>query len=106
MTTQHTPGPWSVADRRDGDCSTVTSPTGPVCKTYWTHRVPEMRANAHLIAAAPEMHAALQQCLANALHRLRRAKTYVDAEGSPSKADVQAEIDAIRAAITKAEGRQ
>jgi hypothetical protein len=58
-----------------------------------------------LRAAAPDLLAAVRQCLTNALDRLRRAKVYTDAEGNPSKADVQAEIDALRAAIAKATGQ-
>ena len=87
-TTQHTPGPWKVSDKRDADCSVVTSPTGPVAKTYWTQNVPEMRANAHLIAAAPELLAALKAL-----------------EGSFEKHRPKTMWDAARAAIAKAEGR-
>ena len=60
-TTQHTPGPWAVSD--DGDMTLIIhAPKDEVdiarmsndCEMF-----SEIRANAHLIAAAPAMYEAL-----------------------------------------------
>lgn len=59
---------------------------------------------ARMMAAAPAMLAALQNCLASAIARRDAAKVYADKAGNPSKADVQCEIDEIRAAIAAATG--
>ncbi len=64
MSTQHTPGPW----RLDGlSAHVVTADNGSIevarCGHETTHPVTEQRiaANARLIAAAPELLAALRQ---------------------------------------------
>ena len=83
--TQHTPGPWDVSPYNN-----ITSKNGTIAKT---EQMPgndeaERKANARLIASAPEL--------------LLIAKDYVmfcelhDLEG--------ATLDAARAAIAKAEG--
>lgn len=61
---KHTPGPWAHINP---DGFTVRHPqvysdTGPVCNATWLGdvRIDELRANARLIAAAPELLEALQ----------------------------------------------
>lgn len=66
-TATHTPGPW-VVDDEDGASLVVRSRnlTGPaVCKVYVPDEAPtdQQESNAHLIAAAPEMLAALRLVL-------------------------------------------
>lgn len=67
MTTKHTPGPWHV--RYDTNSALeehsppmVSSISGnvPVCEIY---SVAAYHANAHLIAAAPDMLEALEECV-------------------------------------------
>jgi hypothetical protein len=74
METKHTPGPWSLSDRTDsitwGDCS-FSAPVGAGGFVIASHSVctiprhqrerltDEHRANARLIAAAPELLKAL-----------------------------------------------
>ncbi len=77
MTTKHTPGPWYVfhsahlAWRDDngpgafsiGDAQTAYS-ANILCSRYqWPERAEEMKANASLIAAAPDLLEALQTLL-------------------------------------------
>lgn len=61
----HTPGPWAHINP---DGFTVRHPqvysdTGPVCNATWLGdgRIDELRANARLIAAAPELLDALME---------------------------------------------
>lgn len=111
----HTPGPW----RHDREGSRIVSETA-----FYEYSTPEdpqpvsivslfgamggddTAADAALMAAAPAMLAALQNCLANAIARRDAAKVYDDKAGNPSKADMQAEIDEIRAAIAAATGER
>jgi len=61
MTTQHTPGPWRLSS---GDETEIFSGAKPVARAHCggltSVKLPEAEANARLIAAAPEMLAALQ----------------------------------------------
>ena len=66
---QHTPGPWTVSRTHQSPCS-IEAGSGEVAlaKVYLTDpktrkRSPEYAANAALIAAAPELLAALQNLI-------------------------------------------
>ena len=64
----HTPGPWKVFDREDSDWTiddvmTDAKPHRRICNVHGSTAYPENRANAKLIAAAPEMLAAIQGAL-------------------------------------------
>jgi hypothetical protein len=102
----HTPGPWHVcgAERGGCICGHVWDATGNVhvasatalnmvnpddleSQEVCVHDVDETKANARLIAAAPDMLAALKAVVAIADRRTD-------------------EFDAARAAIAKAEGKQ
>ena len=105
MNAQHTPGPWSIALSTD-HTPAVTVPVHPSEGSGFVvahiNRLPRMGsvlgdadANAHLIAAAPDMMAALKAIDIEARD--------IDADGNiilPSHV-----WDAARAAIAKAEGR-
>jgi hypothetical protein len=89
--TTHTPGPWTLA-LYDNGCFTVTGTMGDMHGAILCSRsdvpdrfVGEGNANAHLIAAAPDMKDALEFIAANS--------------GDPVMENV------ARAAIAKAEGR-
>ena len=91
---KHTPGPWAHINP---DGYTVRHPqvysdTGPVCNATWLGdgRINELRANARLIAAAPETLEALQEIVAAA-----------DGEGW---SQLDATLAKARAAIAKATG--
>lgn len=63
---KHTPGPWAFIDP-DGLAvrhPQVYSDTGAICNVTWLGdgRIDELRANARLIAAAPELLEALLDC--------------------------------------------
>ena len=88
--TQHTPGPWSASPYNN-----ITSRNGTVAKT---EQMPgndenERIANAHLIAAAPDLLSALQEMIS----------VFQDHEQyDEESAEV---ISMARAAIAKAEGK-
>jgi hypothetical protein len=69
-TAKHTPGPWQIIPPRIGAALTIYAPDGltPICTTASNtspvtmemHRSGEVRANARLIAAAPDLLGALE----------------------------------------------
>lgn len=87
-TTKHTPGPWTATPRH------VTAPETedrlPMRVTISGGNRDDNKANARLIAAAPDLLAALRDLLPDAIG---------NHIGGP---DTQARIDAARAAIIKA----
>lgn len=97
MTTKHTPGPWMPhgGKPRDGYCFIGdATPTGwPVALVSDRVATGEAEANARLIAAAPELLAALQAMVDN----------YVDTYGDEGD-DAPGSIKTARAAIAKARG--
>jgi len=92
MTTQHTPGPWRL--ERAGPCVYVMA--GRFCVATTSDErgggVPPAMDNARLIAAAPEMLAAL-----------RLALTALDHDDA-TRVEIAA-YDMVCAAIAKAEGK-
>jgi hypothetical protein len=97
MTAQFTPGPWDALPKADyvhvagkGHVAKITNP--------WNNRA-EREANAHLIAAAPELYAALEEISqgAGAFNRdpLKHAENVIE----------EAKATAL-AALAKARGEQ
>jgi hypothetical protein len=113
--TKHTPGPWRVAERYHvhaivdakgqdlcyQDHSAYTGPGEPAgCVTSRGRSPEELRANARLIAAAPELLAALKDTLC-------LAEAYFDAlpdDGEAQDHYMASVIEPARNAIAKAEG--
>jgi hypothetical protein len=89
----HTPGPWVVGDDDDNGQVIVDGPSYSICRCHH-HCVGtielEMRANAHLIAAAPDL-----------LAMLKHAEMLISGE-FPHSWPIHSKI---AAAIAKAEGR-
>lgn len=99
----HTPGPWGVIDN-GGDVrpEAIYAPEagGYIVATTWAIvREPQRKANARLIAAAPELLAALEKCEAW-LSRIREEDENLVIDHSEDGFGL---IDA-RAAIQKARG--
>ena len=100
----HTPGPWTVrgqgfvvggeGDALNADYVALTLITAPSVPSNHQPDAEEARANAHLMAAAPELFAALKLLL-----------TTHDASCVDAEACQIGGIDLARAAIAKAEGR-
>ena len=85
MTTQHTPGPWEITDGgRDDDCLTVHVAAMLGGDIAYVRN----KASAPLIAAAPELLAALKGLMFGVAGCMREDK-----------------YESARAAIAKAEGR-
>lgn len=125
-TLKHTPGPWHVIQYNhvDGElwlgigwtetlADGSTRKIGPICD--WHRGAPEFRhliapeaeqwANAHLIAAAPDLLQALRDCYAMAIVF---AAMYAEQRGLKSGERVWQHAEALskaRAALDKAEGR-
>ena len=90
----HTPGPWGL------DGNLIEGPDGErvACITAYSRRTPKQKANARLIAAAPDLLAALQALVAE-----------LDGPGKPYSSDSYAPpqfIETARAAIAKATNRR
>lgn len=65
--TKHTAGPWMVQRRPPGfssDMITAKAAPGPVAPVAWVAKIGAREANAALIAAAPELLAALKEIAA------------------------------------------
>lgn len=94
----HTPGPWAVHPVRAQVDAFATGVPEPICQFLWPTTVrseAETEANAHLIAAAPELLAGLKiatDCACANLCSHLGGTTYHSAE-----------CERIRAAIAKAE---
>jgi len=97
MSAKFTPGPWAVYPGTDGNeiCAVDHSPGLPIRQVICGPRRGEnWIANAHLIAAAPDMYEALQDLIALAEHAMREAGDY----------DINGELEDARAALAKARG--
>jgi len=90
---KHTPGPWVVVRRRDHGDHVIQSDSDTVAVVWDEGGSPD--ADARLIAAAPDMLAALELLLANVL---------AGDEGGYSKREHAAAIAAAEGAIAKARG--
>lgn len=83
----HTPGPWSISDWRHinnetGQKYIADARGGVICETYRGRGEHEMLANARLIAAAPELLAALENLLT--YDRVERPAFRAKPEGAPN----------------------
>ena len=100
MTTKHTPGPWSSGESRDGririwpeGSAYVLAECPPRCEMVEQGGLTEDRANAALMAAAPDLLAACKSAMRAMNDNL---------QPGPMDDDAKA---ALYAAIAKAEGR-
>jgi hypothetical protein len=101
---KHTPGPWEVSRNNAGAIPLHFQPPevfgrgGNCCVASNLGNGPESEANARLIAAAPELLEALQECLTDDGAACYRSREYAEKRIRY--------IDTIaRAAIAKSEGR-
>jgi hypothetical protein len=99
---KHTPGPWKVAPSIEGDFLGIFPDTGkmelPIAKFSDIVRAEINAANGRLIAAAPDMLAALKAAVEISDRRLDPALGRTG--------ECQAVYDQCAAAISKAEGRK
>lgn len=92
MMTNHTPGPW-VIGKQDHDVMTVDTANGTaICDVYVDSDDRRPPANANLIAAAPDLLAALET-----LERMVSKMRYTLDDDDPA-------LEPARAAIAKAKG--
>ena len=102
---EHTPGPWTVGKGALADCVMAGDPPQVIAETWYAARKgSEIRANARLIAAAPDL---LVACEAG-LKALEAIVTGLQESGKSgwegSLSWEQNEMAAMRAAIAKARG--
>ncbi len=92
--TKWTPGPWTV-ENHTIICKHGGGSIGDMTAGYPQCPFAEMQANALLAAAAPDLYAAL-----------KRAQTYVyeSADQNPRDRSILADLDAIDAALARADG--
>lgn len=92
----HTPGPWTITRESDTHPLAIQTAEGTVAYVRHMGRPdPEWQANARLIAAAPELLAALESMV-------DMFERHID--GRPGPDDAAARWDDARAAIAKARG--
>jgi len=108
MTSKHTPGPWHQLDYQDiEDEIEILSRDGTYISSidadgqYGLESWKEIQANACLIAAAPEMYEALKRIK----YWFDTDPEIIDAMGADERADHMRQVEIIRAAIAKAEGK-
>lgn len=90
---KHTPGPWTVGGARTLKVWGGPSPRDVICEP-WHVAVGSRKANAHLIAAAPEM-----------LEALKELDAHWSAVGPYAIGHDGERASKIKALIAKAEGR-
>ena len=101
--TKFTPGPWSLDnnDVRDEAQAVLRDATGCIVADAFTmDRTGECEANAHLIAAAPELYEALEDCMT-------ALEPYDDAKPRDWKSDrenLRRVYQSARFALAKARG--
>lgn len=103
----HTPGPWEACDPGDygdfnGESRVILGDDRRIAVVHWSPRLntAQSDANACLIAAAPELLAALVELL----EPLERASALLVAAGKAADENAEAAFDRARAAISKATG--
>lgn len=97
---KHTPGPWFAARSQGRGVLSVHSETTWICGEIENHIASkEAWANAHLIAASPELRDALDRLLA------RYVGLVESGDAGFWNAEEEDEVIAARAALAKAEGQ-
>lgn len=100
--TKHTPGPWVIDERYDGcvyssdDTGSIVARCGGRGFEFVAREADEIKANAALVAAAPDMLAALKTVILDERNAEIIARHCVGGESI---------VREMRAAIAKAEGR-
>lgn len=104
-----TPGPWvAEPENYDGDGGVLVRvggdyPRNCIANAWGQQSAREVddegQANAHLIAAAPDLYKALEECLNAEMARRKKLK-----DGAPASEYSDARIARIRAALAKARG--
>ncbi|OHC93781.1 MAG: hypothetical protein A2792_01115 [Sphingomonadales bacterium RIFCSPHIGHO2_01_FULL_65_20] len=97
--TQHTPGPWFYDGQNGCGAHVIHVAQGEIAEAFgdsWSDDGQQAEANAHLIAAAPELLAQLSI----ALRWLEAIPTATACRANPGEGN----LEAIRAAIAKAKG--
>ena len=75
------PGPWEVKQHDEGKELLIITEDGDIGAVWWSQTLqarPIDTANAHLIAAAPEMLAALQKVRSNLTLESAHFATFID----------------------------
>jgi hypothetical protein len=90
MKTKHTPGPWLLVSREVGGAIQIVDSHPATLRICTVTNAHNDEANAHLIAAAPEL-----------LKQLESALACIERDGS-----VLGDMVKMRAAIAKAKGEQ
>ena len=97
---KHTPGPWTLEPSPKGGFNVLDPDKNVpgICRTYARFGEPEDTANARLIAAAPDLLKALKDAV-----RLGQIRYHYRLKSNAAYCD---RVDAIQAAIAKAEGEK
>jgi hypothetical protein len=99
----HTPGPWCYQEKSDAYTHIVRGPANRFICQLSPDRGGEAEANAHLIAAGPEMLAALKTVLAGIRGKVIEDAILIDLSSTGPSAPMQHLSEIVSAAIAKAE---
>ncbi len=100
MTSKHTPGPWVADIKADGSTEVWSADYSMfIAKRHQMNDRDEAKANTNLIAAAPDLLAALEKIVFDEERRRKDLR-----HNSPAAKFCDARLDAARAAIAKARG--
>lgn len=99
MKLEHTPGPWKIGTPPPNGEQTIGTDKGLMVATATTGYI-NTKANARLIAAAPEM----LHALIDALDTIKYVREYVAGQGLSAEEDCDESIKIIQHAIERATG--
>lgn len=98
----HTPGPWRVSGSSPLHVETVSEEDGAIGNVFSFEEYDGNEADARLVAAAPDLLAALRYCASAITHAASGDGYTVSAD---EMMDLAASLAQARAVIAKAEGR-
>jgi len=109
---KHTPGPWFAETSNDGAWLIHVAGSVLCQRTQWSHRADESTANAHLIAAVPDLLSGLKAAVETIEKHVPADALGTDSMGDDSVPGgtmswnvIDEHLHYMRKAIAKAEGR-
>jgi len=104
--TKYTPGPWELMEDRAPGGLELGANGRAICEIWRRNKPDTEEANAHLIAASPDMYAALEGAREYvAILLAERNRAYAGFAAITDVPDIEACLAQIDATLAKAEGK-